>query len=106
MIRYNLRPKNHQATKSSKKRKDINNQTVAATDLKPLVLQDLLDRDGLAGLAELGLVDDAEAAVADDLGVGVGDLLGAVRSGAGGRHHCRHLAAVLACIVHRATHRK
>ena len=35
--------------------------------LESLVLQDLLDGHHLAGLAQLGLVHDAEAAVADHL---------------------------------------
>lgn len=54
------------------------------TDLEPLVLEDLLDRDivllvraldraGLGRPHELGLEDNAEAAVADDSAPGVAD---------------------------------
>lgn len=62
--------------------------------LEPFVLKHLLDGHQLAGVAQLGLVDDAKGAVADDFGVGVADLLRPVGPLARGGHHCRHLAAV------------
>lgn len=62
--------------------------------LEPFVLKHLLDGHQLAGVAQLGLVDDAEGAVADDFGVRVADLLRPVGPLARGGHHCRYLAAV------------
>lgn len=69
---------------------------LASTYLEPLVLQHLLDGHHLPSVAKLGLVDHTEAAIADDLGVRVGHLLRAVGALPRRRHHCRHLAAVLA----------
>lgn len=62
--------------------------------LEPFVLKHLLDGHQLGGVAQLGLVDDAEGAVADDFGVRVADLLRPVGPLARGGHHCRYLAAV------------
>lgn len=72
---------------------------------KSLILENFLDGDHLARVAEFGLVYHAEAAIADDLGVSVCDLLGTIWPGTGSRHYGRYLAAILACRVHCTTHR-
>ncbi len=67
------------------------------THLESLVLQDFFDGHQFIGVAQFGLVHDAEGAVADDLGVGVGHFLRPLWTLPWRRHHRRHLAAVLVC---------
>lgn len=49
----------------------------ATTDLEPLVLEDLLDRNVVfapAGACEAGLEDDTKGAISNDFAVGVRDV--------------------------------
>lgn len=64
--------------------------------LKPFILEHLLYSDELAAVAQLGLVDDAEAAIADELHIRVAHLQRPVGALPRRRHHRRHLGTVLA----------
>lgn len=96
---HNLISKEHQLMFSYRTQATviIIEQLFAGIHLKPFVLEHLLDGDELARVAQLGLVDDAEAAIADELHVGIAHLLGPVGPLPRRRHHGRHLRAVFTC---------